>query len=212
MLQYGGFTTLGHSGQVIQVMPSKDMVVVFTAGVFNYWENMKYLTENYINRSVISDISIPDNPGKQAKMEAAVKKFANPEEVTNFDIPETARAISGKKFILDRNPWNIKGIILNFNGKDECFYEEDRFIDYRLKMKAGLDGKYRQNSFSTNINRRYLARGRWTGTNTFVLEYYMPWTYGCKIRYSMRFIGDTLEMINESASGKWKIELTGKME
>ncbi len=212
-LPFGGFTADGYCGQQIMVVPERDMVVVITASIDNkiHWQILSNLTEEYINKSIVSSGSIPENISQNAELAANIRNFENPTNDMNFTVPEMANKISGKKYILDSNPWNMKTIIMNFNGSSECICKEEySYSEY--KFQVGLDGKYRENRLENDLNNKEFYRGKWTGENTFEMEFYRPWVDSSKIRLTFQFDQDILRMTVESTIGEWRQELTGTME
>ncbi len=216
-LQSGGFAGIGHGGQYIIVMPGRDMVIVINSGLSDktHWQTVSPLIE-YINKSVVSGKSIVENPEKQAELSEAIRNLANPASKTAIIIPETAQRISGKKYILNPNSWNLKTLMVTFNGKDECIAELGwpgfLFFDYRYEIAIGLDGKYWENRFAPDFRQRELSRGKWVSNDTFVIEYYRPWADSSKILCVCQIDHDRFSMTLESTTGEWLQEFTGKME
>ncbi len=212
-LQFGGFTAMGAGGQFIMVMPENDMVVVVTSGFppQDFQTPLIYLAEQFTNQSYVSSSSLPENPEKQAELAAAIRNFGNPTNDTDLVIPEMAKIISGKKYILDSNPGNLKSIMVNFNGSNECIFDAE-YPDNHFKIIIGLDGKYRENRYENFLYYKEFWRGKWTGENTFVAEYYRPCVDGSKIQFTFQFDQDKLKMAQESTVGEWWRHFTGKME
>lgn len=214
-LPFGGFTAHGYGGQFIMVMPEKDMVVIFTSGFSTKeWKTPLRLTEDFILKSIVSDNAIPESSGDQTKLAAAIQEFANPANHLEFVVPETARKISGKSFILDPNPWNMKAVMLTFHGTNECIFGEEWPNDPRPHFKAlvGLDGKYRENTFVPDSHQRHFRRGKWIDENTFFVESFRPWDNSSKILYTFRFDGDMLKLTVNSSVGEWSQEFTARIE
>jgi CubicO group peptidase (beta-lactamase class C family) len=207
-LPFDDFTAAGSGGQYIMVMPKRDMVVVFTSGLGTNLIKPLKLTEDFILKSIVSSQSIAQNLDKQSKLVIATREFGNPSSQVKSVIPDTAHKISGKKIMLDANPWKLKSIMLNFNGIDECTYEEDGQGRPHFKMVVGLDGKYRENKFARVF--RHLSRGYWTRENTFVIDFYRPWDNCSRIQYLFRFDNDKLTMTAESVE-EWRQVFTGKI-
>ncbi len=169
--------------------------------------------EKFINRSVVSGKNIPEDQGKNDAFAAAISNFSNPAKETAIYIPEKANELSGRKYILDSNPWGLKSIILSFNGTNECIYEEN-YPDLNFKMTIGIDGKYRENRFAGDSRKRELSNGRWIDDNTFVYEYYKPWADISKIHCICRFEADmiSLKIQGKSTDAVWSQVFTGVME
>jgi ankyrin repeat protein/CubicO group peptidase (beta-lactamase class C family) len=212
-LPFGGFTAAGHGGQYIMVMPEKDMVVVMTAGLNAFVDNWRvehYLTEDCINKSIISNGSILENPAEQAELNSAIRCLGNPAAISKISVPEMAYEISAKKYVIDQNPQNLKAIILNFNGTNECTCESD--WPGNFKISVGLDGKYRRSNPYNDLHKQVLARGKWANKNTFVLECYSKWNEENKIQYTLQYNNDKLKMTAEKTGGEWSREYSGTIE
>jgi ankyrin repeat protein/CubicO group peptidase (beta-lactamase class C family) len=225
-LPFGGYTASGYGGQHILVMPARDMVVVFTAGNGNNnWRPEKYLTEEFINQSIVSSNVMPESPVKQAELTSLIRQMENPYGQPKYFIPGIVQKISGKKYFLDKNPWNWKAVTLTFNSDKTCILEGDwpAWIFYNniitnksihFKMQSGLDGKYVENRFSPESDdlELSLARGTWIDENTFIIEYYRPCSDSSKIRCDFKFDSDGLEMKTESTIGEWRQDFIGRTE
>ena len=201
-LPFGGFTSAGQGGQFIMVIPERDIVVVFTAGLTlkdGYIIPLK-LTEIFINKSVISGSAIAENKKKQDELESSVRKLGQPENYTINYIPKTAEVISGKKYIMDSNPENLKSVVLSFSVSNECILKTE-YLSNIYKTIAGLDGKYYENRIGDTFFQEFL-RGRWIGENTFIIEYYTPWYYERKIQNTFQFDQCILKMKTEIV-GEW---------
>ncbi len=220
-LEFGGFTAAGYGGQRIMVMPEKDMVVVITAGLINERPE-EYLTGEFINRSIVSDTFIPGNSEKQARLAAAVSNLGYPANNEESVMPETAHKISGKKFIMEENRWNFHSIEFEFTGTNECFLEGDYGESFFIsdpakakepfKLRVGLDGKYRENVFASDLHKIDFSRGKWIGENAFVIEYYEAWDNSSKYQFTFRFDNKKLNVTAESKVGEWSANITGNME
>ncbi len=196
-LPFGGFSAKGAFGQYIMVMPERDMVVVFTS---EDGDSPEVLTEAFINSSIISNGSVPENPDKQVELSAAIGNFNNPVNGKEFFFPENAWEISGKRFIGTNASGNLTAVILSFSGTNECILETDS-QGKNSKISVGLDGKYRD-----------FSRGKWTSINTFTIEFYWPWISSSKGIFTLQFDKKILKMQLEWATPGLKQEFTGKME
>jgi CubicO group peptidase (beta-lactamase class C family) len=157
----------GRGGQYIRVFPAWNAVVVTTGGGFD-WSDIAPLIA-----SAVVDMTepIPANPagiGQLAAALAAVQQPPDPEPIAA--LPEAARVITGKTFVLESNPLNLKTLRLDFGGSDEARMlltftnQPDRDFTVRL------DGIYRTfpvGDYDLSIG----LRGGWLDTQTFLLEY-----------------------------------------
>ena len=210
-LPFGGFTGHGYGGQFIMVMPEKELVVVFTSGFSVYdWRTPLELTESFILKSIVTDKNLARNLEKEARLAAAIRELGNPSNPEKSVIPEIAKKISGKKFVLEANSWNMKSVTVHFNGEDECIFKVEQQGMPMMKLVAGLDGKYRKNRLDLQFP--HLSRGRWISENAFLLELYSPWINSSKCEYLCRLDGGQLKLTAKSTVGEWVQDFIGKME
>ena len=99
----------GFGGQIISVYPKWNMVVVFT-GADNYqWEK---LSNKYIIPSISDDHPLPPEVTTQKLLKKMIRELKNPEPQLIHPLPEIAKKISGRKYILKKNdlsfPFNSK--------------------------------------------------------------------------------------------------------
>jgi hypothetical protein len=203
----GGYTALGHAGQYIMVLPELDMVVVINSGLSG--ENMSIpeilFMDGFRNRLFVSDSSLPENSARRSELAAAIRNFENQPGDTGIVMPQKASEISGKKYVLDSNFLNLKTITLNFSSNENVSGEDLR----DLVLNVGLDGKYRRTDLQ---NLQYFARGIWKDDNTLIMDLYMTVFDSCKIKATLKFIGNNLNMTAESSIAEWRFDFTGKME
>jgi hypothetical protein len=86
--------------------------------------------------------------------------------------PETAAAISGKRFVLEPNPYSVKALALTFKDRKEAVLHLDMgpgFSDRpRLEFLVGLEGVPRlaPGRFGLTV----ACQGAWKSPDTFVIE------------------------------------------
>ena len=160
------YHALGRGGQYIMVVPYLNLILVMTGGGFDYDE-----IEPLISPALIDpERPLPANPDGVAKLNAALATIAqSPEPKPVPPLPQTARAISGKTFEFQPNPWQLKTLCLNFNNSTEAgilitFAENES----PRSGAVGLDGVYRMSLGQNNFPAGY--RGYWADKQTFVLE------------------------------------------
>jgi CubicO group peptidase (beta-lactamase class C family) len=167
-----GYTAAGWGGQRIAVFPHRNMVVVVTFadpdgfdklfGDFKIWS--------------IGDTALPPNPQAVAALEALVRELEHPAPKAIPALPALADEISGRTYVLDDVdlPSPFRHIAFDFTRPDRSTMTIDTEEDtYRLAV--GLDGLYRMTPtgrFGTMpSDNRSAVRGRWTGANTFAMDY-----------------------------------------
>lgn len=159
------FLAAGRNGQRIEVIPAWNIIVVTTGGGFEYDQIAPYLAK------AIGDLSkpLPANPAgveQLAKTVAEVKQSPAAQFIP--PLPQTARAISGKRFVLAPNSLSLKATRLDFDAPAEAVFTLEFSDDPVVRVtRVGLDGVYRY----SRTGKPVIARGRWLDEQTFVVEY-----------------------------------------
>lgn len=150
------------------MLPSLDIVYVTTGGGFEPGDATGRIG------AALADMERPiaENPEGLAALKDALGRIAEPPAPSAPSLlPAMAQAISGKTYVFEANPYNIKSQRVDFTEDAR----EARFTlifgdrDKPQDGTVGLDGVYRM------VEGRYGflvgLRGRWTGKDTFALEY-----------------------------------------
>ena len=167
----GLYEALGRGGQRISVVPSKNIIVVFTGGGFDPGEIGKFLLA-----AVKSDQPLPENRAAVTRLEVATKRAASaalPKPVQ--PLPPLAVKISGKIFEFDQNPLGLKELSLTFKPGAEASlrlsFADNRFTNKLVSVRSiGLDGVPRLSSdgrFGLPVG----LKGFWKNNETFVFDY-----------------------------------------
>jgi hypothetical protein len=167
----GLYEALGRGGQRISVVPSKNIVVVFTGGGFDPGEIGKFLLA-----AVKSDQPLPENRTAVSRREVAAKRAAiapSPKPVQS--LPPLAAKISRKIFEFDQNPLGLKELSLTFKPGAEASlrlsFADNRFTNKLVSVRPiGLDGIPRLSSdgrFGLTVG----LKGFWKNNETFVFDY-----------------------------------------
>jgi hypothetical protein len=163
-LKYYGY--LGMAGQELFVLPEKNMVIVFTGALpVGKEATLLRLVNDYIVPAVLSDGSLPSNPGAFSRLEALIQAAAgSPQPV--LALPQTALDITGKTYRLDPNALGWKDMTFTFRPGSETAVLR---ISGSPDMKIGLDNRYRLTQ--TSESRPVGLRGRWLASDEFELDY-----------------------------------------
>lgn len=145
-----GYSVGGSYGQIIYIIPSKDMVVVSTAGLPASNQEMAWgLTDVFVVSAVKSDQALPDNPAAKELAER-VAAIANPKTAAVPALPATAAAVSGKTLRLDENPLGWKTAKLAFEGQQAWLTVTTATNSREQKFAIGLDGNYRETALKAS--------------------------------------------------------------
>jgi CubicO group peptidase (beta-lactamase class C family) len=158
----------GNGGQYIRVVPSLNLVLVTTGGGFSMPEIDPYLI------AAIGDMekSLPANPDGVARLESVVAQLGqSPEAQAVPPLPKIARAISGRTFVFEPNPLQLRSLRLDFDAgvhQAEATFMLDLASEQSPRIiGVGLDGVYRP----SRSGRPVVARGSWADASTFVIDY-----------------------------------------
>jgi CubicO group peptidase (beta-lactamase class C family) len=163
----GEYAAEGRSGQYIRVFPAWNAIVVTTGGGFDWNDIAPFIA------SAVADMAkpLPANPAGVDELNAAlaaVQRPPAPELVP--PLPEAARAISGKTFVLESDPLNLRTLRLDFDNSAEARIQLTFTNQPDRDFKVGLDGIYRTYPFE-DYDLPMGLRGGWLDAQTFLLEY-----------------------------------------
>jgi CubicO group peptidase (beta-lactamase class C family) len=160
----------GRGGQRIIIWPEKNAVIVFTGGGFQPGRIGSILIEAFKSNQPLAD-----NPAGVARLGASIKRAAQPPAASMGEAvpwPETAVAVSGKRFILEPNPYSVQALILTFKDRKEAVLDLEmgpEFADRpRLEFLVGLEGV--PHLAPGRFGLPAAAQGAWKSPDTFVLE------------------------------------------
>lgn len=120
---------------------------------------------------VSMDKPLPANPAGVANLNAVLKTILEaPEPKPVAPLPDTGKVISGKIFVFESNPLQLKTMRLEFSESAEAIMELTFSNNQAPRSgKIGLDGVYRMSPGDNELPLGQL--GYWADTQTFVLEY-----------------------------------------
>jgi hypothetical protein len=157
----------GRGGQRISVIPSQNIIVVFTGGGYEPGEAAALLGPSLIDM----ERPLPPNPDDAEKLRSALLVIREP-PISKSPGPLPARAdeVSGATYQFEDNPLHVKTITLTFNYTTEAsslitFYDSQPSRSGPL----GLDGVYRMAPGKNGLN--VGQRGYWNDSDTFTLDY-----------------------------------------
>lgn len=160
----------GRGGQRIIIWPEKNAVIVFTGGGFEPGRVGPYLIAAFE-----SDKPLPANPAGAARSEASTKRAAEPPTASKSEgalWPETAAAISGKRFVLEPNPRSLQALTVTFKDRREAVLHLalDPGVSDRpqLEFLVGLEGVPRLAPGRFGLPAA--CKGAWKSPDTFVIE------------------------------------------
>jgi len=160
------YEALGRGGQRISVVPSENLIAVFTGGEFEPGDIGKF-----ISAALKSDAPIPENAAARSRLTAAIAAATRPPPARALVVePSLASAISGVTYAIEANPLQLKSISLRFSGTETArvvmAFEDGRVED----RPAGMDGVPRLSS-GGRFGLPVALEGRWESADTFPFDY-----------------------------------------
>lgn len=160
------YEAVGRGGQRVNVVPSKNLVVVITGGGFDPAEVRPLLLP-----ALKSDQPLPENRAGVARLAAALTAVTKPPASNSAPpLPETARTVSGKSYVMETNTLGLKKLSLTFASQTEAAVGLTFLDNHTEARPVGLDGVPRI-SPNGRYGLRVAVKGWWEGRETFVLDY-----------------------------------------
>jgi CubicO group peptidase (beta-lactamase class C family) len=205
----GLYEARGRGGQRIIVWPEKNIIVVTTGGGFEPGELGPFLLE-----SIKSDKPLPENPEAykllQDKIYAAAESpVLEPQPVK--PLPEIARKIEGKKYILDPNPLGLHSFSLAFNEeKKEALLSLELLGNQEVRSYLlGLDNVSRTSP--GNFDLPAAGKGAWESDNIFTI--YLDEVGNInRWKMTMTFQDDQVSIQTQEMAGLGSAEFSGRLE
>jgi hypothetical protein len=177
------------------VVPSQDIVAVFTAGL--KWTDYlpMRLVEFFVIPAAQASGPLPDNPHGMTLLNSIVQAVEHPMPQPVSRLPEVAQSISGKTYDLGANSLRWKSFSLSFQEQVALLtlFAENA----RLELPIGMDSVFR----ITNVEQHPVAlKGFWQDDQTFVV-YQQILGEADRVELTFRFERDSVTI-----SSRWFIE------
>jgi CubicO group peptidase (beta-lactamase class C family) len=203
----GAYAARGRGGQMLAVIPGKNLVVVMTGGGISTREILVA-----VDKSAAAATPLPANAGAfrdlQSKIENARKTppYGTPAEI---ELPDGARRISGRQYNLAPNLMGWKSFVMRFSGTAEAVLEmslDGLMGRGRLVLPVGLDGRHRLAPGRHGL--QAALEGVWQDGGAFVLQFN---EIGNINRWEIRFTfaGDGVTLDVKEKGGLRTFSITG---
>jgi len=155
----------GRGTQLITVVPEKDLIVVITGGGFESDEVAPFLVA-----ALQSDQPLPENPAAYERLQENINAAAEPPEPEPVkSLPEMAKKIDGKTYVLDSNPLDLQSLSLTFDEeKGEALFRLGLPENQTLEFLLGLDNVSRFSPGEYGLPAA--GKGSWESDNVFVAD------------------------------------------
>lgn len=138
----------GYGGEDIYVVPSKDLVVVYTSGVpYDQQNAVIELTDQYVLPAIKSDQALPASLSTK-QLSDRLAEITQPKAQPTPIIPAIVTTIhqlniNGKTLLLDDNQVGWEQVSLTFKGNQAWMTCKIKGNPQEIKFAIGLDGIYR---------------------------------------------------------------------
>ncbi len=174
---FGGYSAHGFGGQYIFVLPSLDMIIVFTSGLpVSLFPTPNQLVKNYLLPAAKASGSLPAN-AQAAQAVADRIQVIEEGEPSGIALPEIARQISGKTFRIAQKPYAgmYDAFTLTFSEGDTYQNEIEWPGEIKISFTGSLQHDFYLNQVtypaSPPVDLLLPLRGYWLDETTFVEEY-----------------------------------------
>jgi CubicO group peptidase (beta-lactamase class C family) len=169
----GYVMALGYGGQYLVLEPSRGLIMVALSGLRlqDFFAPEALFTEFVLPASESME-PLPANPFGCETLSQWIAVWASPDSpYPPPPLPDQARRISGRTFLLAPSPVGWSAISLTFEeGKSSAVFTADG-----VSLQVGLDGSFRATPPPPKVqapsDSARLLRGRWSDNTTFVIEY-----------------------------------------
>ncbi len=170
-LDANGYSAQGRGGQIVQVIPDQQMIVVVTGNGGDDQAVFKQLLDEYLLPAAASSTPLPDNPAGVARLDAAIQEAAaalpTVEPVPVPPLPATAADIAGKTYLLDPNLLGVTELVLTFPTENTALVAIT-WSDLTCSWEIGLDGIARIAPGRYGLPAA--SKGGWKNEHTFAFE------------------------------------------
>lgn len=194
----------GYAGQYIFVIPSLDMVVVFTSGLNGrFFEEPQRLLEQHIIPSVKANDALPANPDALTKLEALTDALAHPEPQPISPLPEIALTVSGQVYNLETNALGFETLTLTFEEEADVAHFNLETTRGPMVALAGLDGLF--HTVQDEDGEDLAAKGVWQDDKFIIVIKTMRHPF--EDQYQMTFEDNTIALVVRDFvnGGTWSI-------
>jgi CubicO group peptidase (beta-lactamase class C family) len=190
------YEAVGRGGQRVAVVPDKELVVVFNGGGVNTDDIAGDLLS-----AQRSDRPLPESADGQARLARALIAAAEPPAFQPAaPLPPLARSISGRRYVAQVNPLQLRTLSLTF--ADDHAQATVEMLGREWRVPVGLNGRPIVSS-PTPTGSPAAVAGHWASQRDFVLDLD---TVAEVNHFVLRLVfdGDDLRIIADEVTGEVK--------
>ena len=190
------YEAVGRGGQRVAVVPDKELVIVFNGGGVNTDD----IAGNLLAAQQ-SDDRLPESADGRARLARALAGAAEPPALRpGTPLPALAFAISGRRYVADVNPLQLRTLSLTF--AQESAHASLEMLGREWRVPVGLHGRPIV-SASTPTGSPAAVAGHWASEREFVLDLD---TVAEVNHFVLRLVfdGDALQIVADEVTGEVK--------
>ena len=205
----GMFEATGRGGQRITVLPSRNVVLAITGGGFDPGAIAQFLFD-----AIKSDGgALPENPAAAATLRAAIAAAGEAPHADRQSAvsaaPDIVRKISGKRYEVQVNPWNLRAFRFRFPSGGAAPVLQLSFSDSHSELvKIGMHGSPILSPVGAH---RALVSGSFDGPDTLVVDYNQIGRIN-DIELRCRFTADGVAIQLFEKTERARFELSGRQQ
>jgi CubicO group peptidase (beta-lactamase class C family) len=214
---FGGYSAHGFGGQFIFVIPSLDMVIVFTGGLpDSLFQLPGQLVESYLIPSAAGAKPLAADAQAVRELSRRIQAIQQGQRIT-APLPEMAQKISGRTYqlTLGVKPGMYDAFTLTFSGGDTYQNEPCWPGGGSFKVTGSLGGSFHDNKVTFSgppVQELFLpVRGYWQDEETFVEEYIQNLNTEIDlVTQKYTFTGDRVTIVVNSSMGLFSYQVSGE--
>ena len=200
-LRNNGFACYGMGGQFALCMPDQDLILITTADTQAITDGTEHIVDifhRFVNSINKDDRVMPENKEAQDVLQKRITALKLPLP-QGCKKTEKAKSYSGKRYIMEKNPMELKWVSMDITSEKCVLYYENNAGEHTITFGMG---EYNRQKFPEKYhgiqigkkdkNYDTIASGAWSDENTFLGIVYAIDDYLGTIKMQFTFSEDNL--------------------